>query len=340
MAGKNTTIKSIAEYVGVDSSTVSRVINGLAKEYRISTKTVKAVNEAVEKLNYKPNKIAKSLRLKKTFTIGLVVPDISNPWFADIISKIEKESRQKGYNVFLCNSDDSEEIEEELLLLLEDWKVDGIILTPIGLKHEHLLNLYKKGMPMVLVDRFFEKTEIPYVSTNDYLGALEATECLIKNGHKNIACIQGLIGTSQNTQRVEGYKEALSKNNIPINNNFIKGDDFGFENGYLQAKEIAKNLKETKITGIISTGNQITLGVLKALKEVSISVPEDISIVSFDEQDYLDLLYTPMTTVSHFNEDIGKNAVQLLFAQINKQSVQKSTLLPTKLIKRGSVCSL
>ncbi|MBU2996673.1 LacI family transcriptional regulator [Cellulophaga baltica] len=338
MAPKRATITSIAKHLNLDVSTVSRVLNGLAKKYRISEKTVKLVTNTANELNYTPNKIAKSLRLKKTFTIGLIVPDISNPWFAEIALRIEKESRKVGYNVFLCNSSDDINIEKESMNLLAEWKVDGVIMVPIGLEYDHLLDFYNNHIPLVLIDRFFENVEIPYVSTNDYSGAFDAIEHLIDNGHKNIACIQGVVGTSSNTQRVEGYENALKKHNIPLDENFILGDDFNFENGYAQTKQIIKNLNKTNITAIFSTSNQITLGALKAMKEENINIPDDISIISFDEHNYSDLLYIPISTVTHFDDNLGKKAIELLFNQIdNKTSTQENILLPTHLTKRESV---
>jgi LacI family transcriptional regulator, galactose operon repressor len=339
---KKINIQAIADEVGLSVSTVSRVMNGVAKKYRISDKTIELVKSAAKKFNYTPNNIAKSLRLKKTFTIGLIVPDISNPWFAQIAGAIEKETRKNNYHVFLHNSDDDIKIEKNSLELLKNWNVDGIIIAPIGLEYAHLYETYKNGMPMVLVDRFFENVEIPFIATNDYKGAYEANEYLIKQGHRKIFCIQGLVGSSTNNQRVQGYRKALNDNNIIVEKEFIVGKDFGFQNGYKNAKELIKNLKKTNITAIFSTSNQITLGILRAFKEYNIRIPEDISLISFDEQDYSSLLYTPISTVSHIDENIGKKAIKLLLDQMNGglKKEHADILLPTHFIKRDSVKSI
>ncbi|MGL1886127.1 MAG: substrate-binding domain-containing protein, partial [Reichenbachiella sp.] len=251
-------------------------------------------------------------------------------------------ARVHGYNVFMCNSDDDIEIERSTIELLKNRKVDGIIIAPIGLDHAHLLTSYNLGMPMVLVDRFFDAVNIPYVATNDFEGAFEANEYLIKNGHTHIACIQGLIGTSTNTQRVNGYKEALKNNNLAINSSFITGVDFGFQNGYEQGLEIINKLDQTKITAVFSTSNQISLGLLKVFKENRIRIPDDISIVSFDDQDYSELLYAPLSTVAHADEKMGEKALDLLFHQIEHKDKPSPEipLLPTHLIKRASVKKL
>ena len=340
MSKKNSTIQAIADELGISASTVSRVMNGLGKKYRISEKTIEAVENMADKLNYTPNNIAKSLRLKKTSTIGLVVPDISNPWFAKIALKIEKESRNNGYNIFLCNSDDNIDIEKKSLILLQNWMVAGVIMVPIGLEYKHILNATDKGTPIVLIDRFFEDVDLPYVSANNFEGSFKATEHLIKNGHKRIVCLQGIVGTSSNNKRVEGYKKALADYNIPIDENIILGSDFSFDNGYTNAKQLIRDLNKNKLTAIFSTGNQITLGILKAFKEKGIKIPEDISIVSYDEQNYSELLYTPLSTISHLmDNELGILALKLLFDKIDDKIIGKSKniLLPTQLIKRESV---
>lgn len=337
MSKKNATIKSIAAELGVSASTVSRVLNGVGKKYRISTKTIDAVQEMAKSLEYAPNVLAKSLRLNKSSTIGLVVPDISNPWFAKIAKRIEAEARKKGYNIFLYDSDNDLETEQKAITLLQNWMVDGIIIVPIGLEASHLVDASSKGTPVVLIDRYFEHLEIPYVSTNDLEGAYKAVKHLIQNGHKNIACIQGVRGTSSNNQRISGYKKALKEGGIAFDKNLVLGNDFGFENGYHQTLKVIKHLKE--VTALFSTGNQITLGALKALAENDIAVPKDISIVSYDEHDYSELLYTPLTTVSHLeSHEIGEIALDLLFAPDAKKT--QNTLLPVTLIKRKSVKNL
>ncbi len=168
-------------------------------------------------------------------------------------------------------------------------------------------------------------------------GAYKSVKHLIQNGHKKIACIQGIVGTSSNNQRINGYKKALDEAGIPFDKNLVLGNDFGFENGYIQTQKVIRELKE--VTALFSTGNQITLGALKALAENGIAVPEDISIVSYDEQDYSELLYTPLTTVSHLDsQKLGRIALDLLFAADAER--EQNTLLPVKLIKRKSVKKL
>ena len=339
MKKNNVTIQSMAKTLGVSVTTISRVLNGLGEQFRISKKTIELVTTTAEKLNYRPNNIAKGLRLKKSSTIGLILPDITNTWFAQLALGIEKEARKHHYNIFLCNSNDDIKVEKKSIALLQSWMVDGIIIAPIGLESEHLQKASKNGTPLVLIDRFFEGVNLPYISSNDFEGSLDATQYLINNGHKKIACFHGIVGTSPNNQRVNGYKQALKINKIPFDPTLVIGEDFGFNNGYTCAKKLIKHLAKSKITAIISMGNQITLGVLKALKEEGVQIPNDLSIVSFDEQEYSDLLYTPLTTVSHMNENIGDVALKMLFNQFGKSTriKPKNVVLNSKLIIRDSV---
>ncbi len=339
MKNNNVTIQSMAQSLGVSVTTISRVLNGLGEQFRISKKTIELVTVTAHKLNYKPNNIAKGLRLKKSSTIGLIVPDITNTWFAQLAMGIEKEARKHHYNIFLCNSDDDIKIEKKSIALLQSWMVDGIIIAPIGLEPEHLIDAKRNGTPLVLIDRIFEGMDLPYISSNDFEGALEANQYLIDNGHKKIVCVQGIVGTSPNNKRVNGYKQALKKNKIPFDPSLVVGDAFSFNNGYNCAKKISKNLAKTKITAIFSLGNQITLGILKALKEEGIRIPEDISIVSFDEQLYSDLLFTPLSTISHMNDNFGDLSIQMLLQQMgkSKKAKPKDVVLKSKLIIRDSV---
>lgn len=343
MHKKNSSIQSIADELGMSPSTVSRVLNGVGKQYRISEKTIATVKEMADKMEYTPNRLAKSLRLKKTSTIGLVMPDISNPWFAKIAMKIEKAARNRGYNILLCNSSDSVTIEKTSLAHLQNWMVDGIIMAPVGIEHQHIVRIKQSGVPVVLIDRYFEGIDLPYVSTNDFEGSYKAVEYLIRNGHTKIVCLQGVVQTSSNNQRVGGYQKALEDARLKINENYVIGHDFSFANGYNQGLHIINDLLQTGLTAVFSTGNQITLGLLKAFAEHGIEVPKDVSLISYDEQNYSELLYTPLSTISHLEEEeLGEIALELLFDEMNgdTNSSNKNILLSTELIKRASVKDL
>ncbi len=334
---KNITLKNIANYVGVSVSTVSRVLNGKADKYRIGIETAEKIIEASNRFNYSPNQLARSLRLKKTDTLGYIIPDISNPFFASIAKSIENAARLKGYTLILCDSEERTEIELDSIKLLIDKKVDGLIISPVGLKLEHLKKVKENNIPLVLLDRYFPNLDLPFVTSDNYSGAYEAVNFLIQKGHTQIACLQGLKNTSPNNDRVRGYKAALKANEVPLNSKLIVGKNFGEENGYVQTKTLLK--RKVPPTAIFALGNLISLGALRAISELGLKVPEDISIISFDDQPYSQLLATPMTTISQQTKQIGTIAINMLLDRIeySHNLETKGIFLPTKLVVRNSV---
>ncbi len=334
---QQTTLKCIADTLSVSVSTVSRVLSGQAKRYRIGKKTEEAILEEASRLDFSPNQLARSLRLKKTQTLGLIIPDISNPFFASMARSVEMDARKSGYAVFLCDTEESTKIEIESLRLMHARKVDGIIISPVGQFGDHLTKLHKAGLPVVIVDRYFPSMSLPFVTSDNFGGALTGVNYLIENGHKHIACIQGLPDSAPNIDRINGYKAALNEHDIVSEDGLIIGDSFSEKNGYVSAKLFLK--RTNRPTAIFSVGNVLTLGALQAIAEEGLKIPDDISLVSFDEQPYSAILSTPMTTIAQQNEKMGQIAVSLLFRQIeNTENLDcEGIKLPTQLIKRNSV---
>ncbi len=330
-------IKELAAIIGISATTVSRVLNGKATKYRISDNTSKKVLDAAARFNYYPNIFARGLRLEKTETLGLIVPDIANPFFASIAKSIEFESRLKGYSIILCDSMDSCQTETILLQLLAGRKVEGIILAPVGLRTDHISDFLEKGVPVVIIDRYLPGIQVPSIITDNYTGALQAVEHMISKGHRKIGCIQGLNGISLNTDRVNGYKDALMNHNIRIEENLIAGNDFGEQNGYDQTMKLL-SLRD-RPTAILALSNLISLGIMRALSENGLAIPDDISLVAFDDQPYSAYLASPMTTVDQPKEEIGKRAVNTLLDSIHDGDTKRQTniMLKPRLIVRNSV---
>jgi len=333
----NLTLKTIATRLGVSTSTVSRVLSGKGAEYRISEQTSKKIYQLVEELNFTPNILARSLRLKKTNTIGLIIPDISNPFFASIAKSVEREARKFGYSIILCDTEETTDLEIRALQILRNRKVDGLIILPVGQNSSHLKKISNRELPIVIVDRYFNGLNIPYVGSDNYQGAKEAVKYLIENGHHRIACIQGLRHTTPGDDRVKGYIDAHKETKCPIDHSLIVGDNFGEQNGYIETKLLLK--RKPYPSALFALSNLISMGALRAVKEEGLNVPEDISIISFDDQPYSGFLATPMTTVAQQNSEMGKIAVKLLFDQMTtKESIENhSVILPTTLIIRKSV---
>jgi LacI family transcriptional regulator len=331
------TLQRIALLSGLSMTTISRVLSGQAERYRISKKTETAVRRLAKAHNFVPNQLARGLRLKRTHTIGLIIPDISNPFFAGIAHQVILGTRRYGYSVILCDSLDAIDLEMESLALLQSRSVEGVVLCPAGQSGDHLAGFVDGKLPIVLVDRFFPDLALPYVSSDNAFGARQATELLIKNGHRRIACLQGLRGTAPNEGRVRGYKEALVAHQIPVNENLIVGDSFAEQSGYIETKLLLR--AEPDVTAILALSNLNALGAIRALAEEKRRIPDDVSIVAFDDTPYSAYLATPLTTVAQANSEMGEVAVKLLFDHIQSPAKKPKggILLPTNLILRESV---
>lgn len=331
------TLQGIADQSGLSVTTISRVLSGQASRYHISKETEVTVRKLAKDSSFVPNQLARGLRLKKTLTIGLVIPDISNPCYAGIAHQVLVGIRKYGYSVILCDSQDDTGLEVQSLALLQSRSVEGVVLCPTGRSSQHLAPFVGGRLPIVLVDRFFPDLPLPYVSSDNVAGARQATELLITSGHRRIACLQGLRGTSPSEFRVRGYKEALAHHHLPIENNLIVGDSFTEQSGYIETKLLLRT--EPGVRAILALSHLNGLGAIRALTEEKRRIPDDVSIISFDDTPYFSYLATPLTAVAQANSEMGEVAVKLLFDQI--QSPHRQTkggiLLPTTLVMRESV---
>lgn len=337
---KNVTIKTISETTDVSLTTVSRVLNGVSKKFRISAATEAKVLEAAQRLGYTPNQTAINLRLNKSFAIGLVVPSLANPFFSDIASIVNQALHAKGYAVLVTDCGEDEAIEASSIKSLAARNIDGMIVIPCGKDEKHFELLQNQNIPIVFVDRYFKDLSIPYVATDHYQGAYQMVSYLIQQGHQKIACIQGKHHVLSNRERVRGYKEAVKDNGLP--EFYIGGSSFTFEDGYLETKLLLH--KEEKPTAIFALSDTILLGVLKALTEDGYTIPEDISVVTFDNSIYLDFLSSPVTSISQPISDIAQIAIRLLLdsielknEEVQLKSESHKILITPSIIHRASV---
>ncbi|MCB0731734.1 MAG: LacI family DNA-binding transcriptional regulator, partial [Ignavibacteriae bacterium] len=327
----------LAQHLGFSVTTVSRVINGKSKQYRISNNTTKLVLDAVEKLGYRPNELARGLRLKKTHLLGLVVPDISNPFFAHLTHVIQNILYKLGYSLMVCNTNEDILLEKEQIELMRRKGVEGFIIMPVGTDYEHIVELVEHNIPTVLLDRLIEKIKFNSVVVDNYKGSYQAVQYLIKRGHRRIAIIQGLKKTFTNDERLRGYRDALREADIEIDENLIVGKDFRKENGYIETKFLMN--RNDPPTAIFAFSDLITLGVLQALNEENMVIPNDISLISFDDIDFAPYLIAPLTVVKQPKELMGEVAVKLLIEDIKSKgrSEKRKIILDPKLIIRKSV---
>jgi LacI family transcriptional regulator len=324
-------IYDIAIETGSSISTVSRVLSGKAEQYRISKKSEQTILEVAKRLNYVPNQFASNLRTGKSNTIALVIPSLNNPFFAAVASTINTEVRKFGYITIISDSDENQEVEKVELQQLMSRNIEGLIIIPCGNQSEYIKQIYDQGIPLICIDRYFEEMELPFVSTDNYVGAFTATKYLIDNGHSIIACIQGVQQSTPNKLRVKGFLDAVRK--VGIETYSITGDEFSMQNGYLETKLLLR--QKNRPTAIFAFNNSIAMGCLKALKEENVNIPNNISLITFDDHPYLDFLATPLTCISQPVSDICKSATKYLFARLNNKDLKATQLLlkPTLIIK-------
>ena len=333
---KKETLVSIAERSGCSISTVSRVLSGNAAKYRISQRTVARVTEEVKRCNYTPSLLAKGLRTNRTDTIGLLIPNIENSFFANVAGA---ESRNYNYKVVVVDTQEDERNEQDGLSALLARRVDGIVAAPCGSNSELFASVQEGGMPLVLIDRYLpDAGMLSYVTTDNYRGAVMATEYLLENGHRRIACIQGTPHSMPVRDRVRGFGDTLRAHGLG-DRIVVTGEDFSVQNGYLETKLALA--REERPTAIFALSNLILLGVVKAVHESGLRIPDDISVVSFDDNMLFNYLDPAITCIGQPTDEIGTLAVKLLIRAVREPGAAPSHLhLPPSLIIRRSVRNL
>lgn len=331
---KKTTLIGIAEHTGFSVSTVSRVLSGQAEKYRISKNAVELISQEAERCNYTPSLLAKSLRMNKTYTLGLLIPGVDNPYFANIASAVIHEAKTLGYQMIIIDTLENAANEREGIKSLLSRKVDGIIIVTSDDKATYLENVHR-DTPMVLIDRHFADTSLPYVCSDNRQGGYDATEYLIGMGHTDILCIQGVKRSMPSRQRVEGYHDAMRRAGLGDRTR-VAGDDFTIRNGYLETKLAFSSPNPP--TAIFALSNTILLGTLKAVHELGLRIPDDVSIVAFDNQIYMDYLNPAITRISQSTNEMCTLAMRILMQQIaGDASSDVQMLLPPKIVVCNSV---
>ncbi len=337
-------LEDVAKAIGVSKTLVSLVLNNKAKQHGISANTCKRVLEKVSEMNYRPNMAAKGLRTGKSNVVGLIVADISNSFYSKIARAIEDEARLNGYQLLICSSDEDEEKELQLFsLLYSGQQVEGIITSTTLLESEMLSNLAKGGYPMVLIDREIPKLNIATVVADNEKGAFKATELFIKNGMKRIGMLTiSPTHLSSIKEREQGYKKALEKNGVKIDNHLIREIPFGEIKNRVK-KELESLLKAPhRIDALFTANNHLTIAVIEAMNELNLRIPHDLAVISFDDIELFKLTNPGITAVAQPVEEIGKKAFQLLLDQMNgkEKPAKNKVVLPVNLVIRRSCGSV
>lgn len=329
-------MKDVAREGGVSINTVSRALNDKPD---VNENTKKRILEIADRLNYVPNFLAKGLVTKNTKTIGVIVSDNANPFFARIIKGTEDFARSKGYNIILCNTDERYEREEEAIRLLREKRVDGLVitLTPAQKKRTDILELKRSGVPFILLNRHMDDIMTDYVINDNVYGAYLAVSHLVKSGHKRVGYISGPSQISSVRERLEGYKKVLFENNIEFDNLLVKESNLKMEDGYRLIKEFLE--LENRPTAVFTYSDILAIGALKALKEARLKVPKDMALVGYDDIEFSAFLEVPLTTVHQPRYRIGEEGAKILINRIEKkdsEGLQQIVLKPELVIRESA----
>jgi LacI family transcriptional regulator len=338
-------IKDVAEKAGVSITTVSHVVN----ETRYVSEDLRMrVFDAMKELNYRPNSLARSLRSGRTRTIGLVLPDISNLFFAEISRKIEDRGFDYGYSVILCNTDENPDKEMLYVDVLMEKQVDGIIFISAGAENEDIFNLDNVDVPIVIADRDISSSNSDVVLVDNFKGGFDAANYLLSLGHHRIGCITGPSKVTPSAQRVEGYKKALMEADIQIDEKILYAGDFGFESGESAMWTMLNN--PDLPSAVFVCNDMMAIGAIRAIQVTGRKIPEDISLIGFDNIPFAGTVYPSLTTIAQPIHEMADIAVDLLVERIkikhdqkhskSEKPIYKRVVLATKLIERESCAKI
>lgn len=330
---KKTSLKDIAATVGVSKALVSYVLNDREREARVNPDTAERIRQVARQLNYQPNQVAKSLKSGRSLAIGLIVADISNPFFGHLSRTIEDESQKAGYTVIFASSDEKAVAFEKIMNILVNRQIDGFIIAPAEGSEKQLKYLLESNIPYVLIDRYFKDMESSYVVSDNYQATYDATQYLINNGYERIGFVRYKNKMQHTEDRFSGYARALKDNGIKTSPSLTceveYDDNADFED---QFKKLV-GLKNKPDAVVFSTNTLSILG-LKALLKLNIKVPDDLAVFCFDESESYDLFYCPVSYVRQPLYEIGQKAVEILLKHLSNPGEQKRfrEVLATELI--------
>jgi DNA-binding LacI/PurR family transcriptional regulator len=325
------TQKDVAKLANVSIATVSRYIN---KVGFISPEVKKRIQDSIDQLEYKPNLLARSLKLKKSHIIGLIFPDIDNPFFIELIKNVENVAHSLGYNVILCNTQNDLEEEKIYIEMLTGKMVDGYIIIPSISDSPEVYDVLK-GEKVVFVDRTCGLDNEPSILLDNHFGVSSAVDYLVSLGHRRIGSVHVPTNVTTGLERYNSFLEVCSYHGIDVEEDIIKKADFSIESSYCKTMELLDLDKPP--TAIMTMSGLTTIGALKAIREKKLNIPNDISIIGFDEFEYIPLFDPPITTVVQPVSEFGNEAMKILLRLLEKKSVKKKKIfLKPELVIRQS----
>lgn len=330
------TIQDVAKLAGVAPITVSRVVN--TSGY-VSAKTRLKVETAIAELNYVPNTVARSLRLSQTHTLALVLTDIANPFWTTVARSVEDTSNEAGFSVFFCNTDESVTKQDTYLRALMQKRVDGVLLVPAQIETDLIPWLQSQNTPVVVIDRRVSHRQVDVVRCDAQDGAFKLVQHLLELGHRRIAVLGGPQTVSTAADRVAGYRRAMGNAGIDVLPEWVCHGEFTQASGYEMARQLLH--LDPRPTALFGVNNFIALGALRAAKDAGLRVPEDLSLVAFDDFASEFVVEPFLTVIDQPAAEMGKRATELLLTRIKAEPTEayQEIVLPTKVIVRNSTAA-
>jgi LacI family transcriptional regulator len=332
---RGVSLKDIAQKAGVSTALVSYVLNN-TRENRTNKDTAQRIRDTASQLNYKINQVAKSLKTNKTYTIGLIVSDISNSFSASLARIIENESEKYNYTTIFGSSDEDIHKFEKLINTFINRKVDGLIISPPAKSEDLIKNLQQQGIPFVLLDRYFPEIKTNYIILDNFTASFDAVNHLIDTGRKRIGMITYQSDLFHLEERTRGYSSALKKNNIAYEKGWLKQVDIINDNSAIEnaVKELLS--VSPAVDAVLFGSNVIAMCSLKYINTLPLNVPNDLAIVSFDQASMLDIFYSPVTYIKQPLEEIGQLAIKTLLESMKDSSAVTQIKLQAELIIQQS----
>jgi LacI family transcriptional regulator len=315
-------LKDVARLAGVSASTVSRVINS---SIPVAEDTRDKVEKAIKAINFKPNLVARGLRIKSGNLIGIVVPELQHETFTSFIKFTEESAESKGYNIVIGSTNSNPETEERLIENLIRRNIDGIIFSRVSDQSHVLKILERTQIPAVIIDRTLEREDIPAVVMDNYASGAMAAEHLLSLGHKAFACITGPLNIAINRDRLAGFRDTVMRGEGSIEDNCLFEGNFKFESG----KRGVDFLLDTgrKFTALWAQNDYMAIGAMNRLAERGISIPSDLSIIGLDNIEYSWMMRPALTTIEQPFRDMCKNAVDLVIRMSHKEKISKMKIV-------------
>ncbi|QWU13561.1 transcriptional regulator, LacI family [Paenibacillus sophorae] len=327
------TIKDVARLADVSIATVSRVLN---RSKPVSPEVREKVMKVVDELGYNPNPVARTLIMKESMLIGVLIPDIANTFISMFVRGIEKELFQQGYTALLCNTNSDTKVELHYLNLLREKYVDGVVLLTSAPKPEQIDFFNNHDIPVIFSSHTDKDSRFPCINIDDYQASYDATKYLIGLGHRSIAFFCGPMEYYQTIRRFDGYKQALADYGIEFQTKWLFARDYNIESGYKSGMELFA--QEDQPTAVCCVSDMVAIGAIRAAEDSGVSVPEDVSIMGFDDIPIAGAYRPALTTIRQPVYDLGAGSAQMLLKQIREKDnyIREAKILPHEIIERES----